>query len=165
MCYNLQRFAFVGLLYINIYGQEKRHAHIYWPVCCIHIYPRQGARAHGMCMLSFMMTPEETKFLSLLIIVAQGCPGPFWAPFLARTLCTAALVCFVHDAPAGVSKHHYIQTLSPAQLQPVTSACVPARPACAWTLRFSPLLLFTFHKAVSICLLQVLLNIHTSRRA
>ena len=36
---------------------------------------------------------------------------------------------------------------------------------CAWSLRFSPLLLFTFHKAVSTCLLQVFLTIHISRPA
>ena len=31
--------------------------------------------------------------------------------------------------------------------------------------QLSPLLLFTFHKAVSTCLLQVFLTMHTSRRA
>ena len=119
--------------------------------------------------------PRGKTFLSLLTAIAHGRPGPFCTPFLAR-LCqcsVAGLLCFVHNARQDktCSRPHYIQTLSPNQLQPVTSACVPARPACAfilecaWTLRFSPLLLFTFHKAVSTCLLQVFLTMHTSRRA
>ncbi len=43
-------------------GQDKRHAHISWPVCCIHIHPRQGARAHGMCILLFHDDPRENGF-------------------------------------------------------------------------------------------------------
>ena len=113
-----------------LYDRDRRPAHISWPICCIHIYPGQGARAHDMCILVFMMTPGANTFL---FIAHYNCSGVPRAPFLARLFhCSAAgLPCFVHDVPARVSRHHYIQTLSPAQLQPITSACVPARPACA----------------------------------
>ena len=64
------------------------------------------------------------------------------------------------------TRHLDIQTRSSAQPQPVTSACVPASPACAcvrvracaWTLRLSTLPPSTFHKTVFTCLLQVFLT-------
>ena len=85
-------------------------------------------------------------FLSMYVMAAcvfilqgtffQGRPGPFWAPHLHPYFCSALQVLFACDASADRAPIKYRVSSDTsfshiAQLQPVTSACVPARPACA----------------------------------
>ena len=133
--------------------------------------PDKVVRLMACACCCFMMTPGAKWFLALLTVTAQGCPGPFWAPFLAR-LChckAAGRFCFVHDA-RRTCQNTTIYRRSAQHSRSQVHVClhallVPVFLECAWTLRFSPLLFFTFHKAVSTCLSQVLLTIHTCHRA
>ncbi len=120
-----------GFLHVKFALWPGQETHTHFLAYMLHSYISQtGCSGSWHVHAGFLHDdPRGKNVLSLL----RGCPGPFWAPFLARLChCSAVgLFCCVHDAPARVSRLHYIQTLSPAQLQPVTSACVLARPACA----------------------------------
>ncbi len=114
-------FAYICVATIDsvlLYGQDKRHAHISWPVCCIHIHPRQVLGLTGCAYCCFMMTPGKMVFV-VAHYNCSGVPRAILGALPRTTLslqrCSAAgLFCFVHDAPADVSRHHYIQTFSPA---------------------------------------------------
>ena len=63
-------------------------------------------------------------------VLCQGRPGPFWAPHLHPYFCSALQVSFARDASADQAPTTYqlpsdASSSNAAQLQPVTSACVP----------------------------------------
>ena len=164
-------------------GRDRRPAHISWPICCIHIYPGQGARAHDMCILVFMMNPGANTSLFIAHYNCSGVPRAILGALPRTTLslqrCRSSLfwpklVIFFflfttfRRACQDTTTYRRSARLSFSRSQVhvcLHALLVPAFLECAWTLRFSPLLLFTSHKAVFTCLLKVFLTIHTSRRA
>ena len=65
----------------------------------------------------------------------QGRPGPFWASYLHPYFCSALQLLFARDTSADRAPTYQPSSDTSfshtAQLQPVTSARVSARPACA----------------------------------
>ena len=80
-----------------LYGRDRRPAHISWPICCIHIYPGQGARAHDMCILVFMMTLGANTFLFIAHYNCSGVPRAILGALPRTTLslqrCRSFLFC------------------------------------------------------------------------
>ena len=91
----------------------------------------------GYCItvISLSMYVITACIFTLQGTLFQGRPGPFWAPHLHPYLCRALQVLFARDAsayPAPTYQPSSDTTSShTAQLLPVTSACVSARPAYA----------------------------------
>ena len=85
----------------------------------------------GLMACAFMMTPGAKTFLS-------GCPGPFWAPFLARLChCSAAgLFCFCSRRSGA-----RVKTPLDTDAQPSSASaghkcmctCTPCLCLCSWS--------------------------------
>ncbi len=138
---------------------------------CVAFPPRRalfmGARAHGMCI-------HDDPRGKNVFVIAQGVPRAILGALPRMTLslqrCRSFLFLFTTLRRACQDSTRYRRSaqlsFSRSQVHVYLHALlVPVFLECAWTLRFSPLLLSTSHKAVFTCLLQVFLTIHTSRRA
>ncbi len=95
-----------------------------------------AAFCYCIVVISLSMYVMATCISTLQDTLFQRRPGPFWAPRLHPYFCSALQVSFARDASADRAPIIYQSSSdtsfsNTAQLQPVTSACVPARPACA----------------------------------
>ncbi len=91
---------------------------------------------YSIVVISLSMYVMAACISTLQGTLFQGRPGPFWAPHLHPYFCSALQVLFARDASADRAPITYQPSSDTsfshtAQLQPVTSACVSARPACA----------------------------------
>ena len=114
-----------------LYGQDKRHTHISWPICRIHIYPRQGARAHGMCIHG---DPRGKN----VFVIAQGVPRAILGALPRTTLslqrCRSFLFCSRRSgARVKTPLDTNAQPSSASAGHKCMCACTPCLCLCSWS--------------------------------